>query len=151
VKVVVQRASKAQVTVDGNIVGKINNGLVLLIGVAVDDELVDVDFVAEKCVNLRIFLDEEAKMNRSLLDVEGDILAISQFTLLGNTRKGRRPSFIGAAPPEKGEQFYNLFVEKLKSFNVNVECGIFGAMMDVEFINQGPVTLIVESKNGKLL
>ena len=150
-KVVVQRASKAQVSVDGKIVGRINNGLVLLIGVAVDDEITDVDFIAEKCVNLRIFQDDEDKMNRSLLDVHGEILAISQFTLLGNTRKGRRPSFIGAAPPEKGEKLYSLFVEKLRSFNINVECGIFGAMMDVELINQGPVTLIVESKNGKLL
>ena len=150
-KIVAQRVSAASVRVDGKIVGSINAGLVLLIGVATDDTAEDVDFVAEKCVNLRIFQDDEEKMNRSLLDIQGQILAISQFTLLGNTRKGRRPSFIEAAPPEKGKQLYDLFVKKLKTFNLKVECGIFGAMMDVELINQGPVTLIIESKNGKLI
>lgn len=150
-KIVVQRVSGASVRVYGKTVGAIDTGLLLLIGIAADDTELDVEFAAEKCVNLRIFQDEHGKMNRSLLDEQGKILAISQFTLLGNTRKGRRPSFIEAAPPEMGEELYNLFVEKLKSFNVPVECGIFGAMMDVELINQGPVTLIVETKNGKLI
>jgi len=146
-KVVVQRVSEASVSVDGKIVGKIGPGLMLLIGIAAGDMDEDVDFVATKCVNLRIFQDEDRKMNRSLLDTNGAILAISQFTLLGNTQKGRRPSFIGAATPEKGQKLYELFVEKLKSFNIRVESGVFGAMMDVELINQGPVTLIVESKS----
>ncbi len=145
-KIVVQRVSSASVKVDGKIVGKIGKGLMLLIGIAQEDELKDIDFMAEKCVNLRIFEDENDKMNRSLLDAGGEILAISQFTLLGDTRKGRRPSFIGAAAPEKGEEFYNLFVEKLRSFSINTAAGIFGAMMDVELINYGPVTLIIESK-----
>lgn len=145
-KIVVQRVSQASVKVDGKIVGKIGRGLMLLIGIAQEDDLKDIDFTAEKCVNLRIFEDEEGKMNRSLLDVGGEILAISQFTLLGDTRKGRRPSFIKAAAPEKGEHFYNLFIEKLKSFNIKTAAGIFGAMMDVELINYGPVTLIIESK-----
>jgi len=145
-RVVVQRVSKASVKVDGKITGKITRGLMLLIGIAREDELKDIDFITEKCVNLRIFEDEDGKMNRSLLDVGGEILAISQFTLLGNTSKGRRPSFIEAAGPEKGDEFYNLFIQKLKSFNVKTETGIFGAMMDVELINSGPVTLIIDSK-----
>lgn len=146
-KVVVQRVSEASVSVDGKIVGKIGTGLMLLIGIAAGDTTEDVDFVVNKCVNLRIFQDENGKMNHSLLDTNGAILAISQFTLLGNTQKGRRPSFIEAAPPEKGQKLYELFVEKLKSFNIRVECGVFGAMMDVELINQGPVTLLIESKS----
>ena len=150
-KVVVQRVSQASVKVDGKIVGEIGHGLLLLIGIDRDDTEEDLNFVADKCVHLRIFQDDEGKMNRSLLDVNGSILAISQFTLLGNTRKGRRPSFIQAAPPEKGKEFYERFVEKLKSYGVPVACGIFGAMMDVQLVNQGPVTLIVESvaKNDK--
>ncbi len=150
-KVVIQRVSQASVRVDGRVVGQIGHGLLLLIGIDRDDTEEDLNFVAEKCVHLRIFEDAEGKMNLSVLDVKGAILAVSQFTLLGNTRKGRRPSFIQAAPPEKGKDFYLRFVEKLKAFDVPVECGIFGAMMDVQLINQGPVTLIVESvaKNGK--
>lgn len=145
-KVVVQRVSRASVKVDGKTTGRIEQGLVLLIGVHQQDEADDVDFVADKCVNLRIFEDENGKMNRSLLDVRGQVLAISQFTLLGNTRKGRRPSFIEAALPEKAEPLYEQFVERLKFYGLKVACGVFGAMMDVELINQGPVTLIIESR-----
>ncbi len=145
-KVVVQRVSEAQVTVDSKTVGKIGGGLLLLVGIAKEDTESDVNFVAQKCVNLRLFQDENGKMNRSLLDVGGEVLAVSQFTLLGNTRKGRRPSFIQAAEPEKGQRLYKLFVNKLKSFGIHVECGIFGAMMMVSLVNDGPVTLIVESK-----
>lgn len=145
-KVVAQRVKNASVTVAGNIVGQIDKGLLLLIGIAETDRAEDVLFVAEKCVNLRIFEDNDQKMNQSLLDIKGDILAISQFTLLGNTKKGRRPSFIGAANPEKGERLYQMFVDELRKFPTRVECGIFGAMMDVKFTNYGPVTLIVESK-----
>lgn len=145
-KVVVQRVKKASVSVDGQVVGQIGKGLMLLIGVAQEDTEADVEFVADKCVNLRIFEDEQGKMNRSLLEVGGEILAISQFTLLGDTRKGRRPSFIQAADPQKGNEFYQKFIERLRSHGVKVETGIFGAMMDVELLNYGPVTLIVESK-----
>lgn len=145
-KVVLQRVKSASVTVDGRIVGKINRGLLLLIGIAETDTIADVDFVADKCVNLRIFEDENGKMNRSVLDEGGEILSISQFTLIGNTKKGRRPSFIEAANPEKGKAFYNAFVEKLKSTGLKIECGIFGAMMNVDLVNYGPVTIIVENK-----
>lgn len=145
-KVILQRVQHASVTVDGRIVGKIGRGIMLLIGVAETDTISDVDFVADKCVNLRIFEDEDGKMNRSVLDEGGDILAISQFTLLGNTRKGRRPSFIEAANPEKGRALYERFIEQLKNSGLNVECGIFGAMMDVDLLNYGPVTIILESR-----
>jgi D-aminoacyl-tRNA deacylase len=145
--IVVQRVLNASVSVDGCIVGEIGRGLLLLIGVAENDTPQDIDLLADKCVHLRIFEDENGKMNRSLLDENGEILAISQFTLLGNTKKGRRPSFIEAANPGKGEDYYNQFIEKLRSYQVPVQCGIFGAMMDVSLVNYGPVTLILESKN----
>ncbi|WP_456439282.1 D-aminoacyl-tRNA deacylase [Caldithrix abyssi] len=145
-KVVVQRVKQASVKVDGKTVGQIGKGLLLLIGVDQKDDEEDIAFVADKCVNLRIFEDEQGKMNRSLLEVGGEILAISQFTLLGDTRKGRRPSFINAADPQKGDAFYQKFIERLRQHGVKVETGIFGAMMDVELLNYGPVTLIVESK-----
>lgn len=145
-KVVLQRVSQASVTIDGKKVGEIGKGFCLLIGIAEDDRSENVEFVADKCVNLRIFEDEEGKMNRSLLDVGGAVLAISQFTLLGNCEKGRRPSFIKAANPQKGEAFYNDFINRLKSHHVKVECGRFGALMDVRLTNYGPVTMILESK-----
>lgn len=145
-KIVVQRVSRASVKVAGKITGQIENGMLLLIGIHQDDTTEDLDFVAEKCVNLRIFEDKNRKMNLSVIDVQGQILAISQFTLLGNTRKGRRPSFIEAAPPPLAESLYEQFLEKLKSYGLHVACGVFGAMMDVELVNRGPVTLIVESK-----
>ncbi len=145
-KVVVQRVKRASVKVDGKIVGRIGKGLMLLIGIADTDTEEDIEFVANKCLNLRIFEDAAGKMNRSLLEVGGDILAVSQFTLLGDTRKGRRPSFVHAAAPDKGKDFYERFVERLRRSGVKVETGIFGAMMDVELLNYGPVTLIVESK-----
>jgi D-tyrosyl-tRNA(Tyr) deacylase len=145
-KVVLQRVRRASVSVDGQIVGSIGKGIMLLIGVADSDTAADIDFVADKCVNLRIFEDDEGKMNRSLLDIGGEVLAISQFTLLGDTRKGRRPSFIRAAPPEQGEMLYERFVETIRSSGVPVETGIFGEMMDVDLLNYGPVTIIVESK-----
>lgn len=145
-KALLQRVSEASVKVNGKITGRIGKGLLLLIGIAESDQIKDIDFVADKCVNLRIFEDDENKMNKSLLDVGGEILAISQFTLLGDTKKGRRPSFIEAAEPEKGKLFYNKFIERLRYYNIKVECGIFGAMMNVELTNYGPVTLMVESK-----
>ena len=145
-KVVAQRVRSASVRVGEQTVGKIGKGLVLLVGIAESDSEVDIDFVANKCAELRIFQDNQQKMNLSLLDVRGEILSISQFTLLGDTKKGRRPSFIKAANPEKAEKYYQSFNQLLSSRGIHVEKGIFGAMMDVELINDGPVTIIVESK-----
>ena len=145
-RVVLQRVSGARVTIDKNVRGKIGKGLVLLIGVAEVDTEEDVTYCVNKCADMRIFEDENDKMNLSLMDVGGEILAISQFTLLGNTRKGRRPSFIEAADPQKGNDFYELFIKLLKEKNIKVETGVFGAMMDVELTNSGPVTIIIDSK-----
>jgi D-tyrosyl-tRNA(Tyr) deacylase len=134
--------------VNNKVVGKIGQGLLLLIGVSDMDSKSDVEFVANKCAELRIFPDDEGKMNRSALDVGGEILTISQFTLLGDTRKGRRPSFIKAAKPEIAEDYYYYFNQILNQKGLHVETGVFGAMMDVELINAGPVTLIIDSKEN---
>ena len=144
----VQRVRSASVRVNNKIEGKIGHGLLLLIGVSGTDAKSDIDFVANKCAELRIFPDNEGKMNRSVLDVGGEILSISQFTLLGDTRKGRRPSFIKAAKPELAEDYYYYFNQILTQKGLHVETGVFGAMMDVELINAGPVTIIVDSKEN---
>ena len=143
-RIVLQRSKKASVTVDGQIVGAIDKGLVLLVGVTHEDTEEAAQFLADKVVNLRIFEDEDGKMNHSLLDVGGSILSVSQFTLYGDCRKGRRPNFMDAARPDHATEIYNLFNEELKKKNVAVETGIFGAMMDVQLVNDGPVTLILE-------
>lgn len=145
-RVVVQRSKAASVTVGGEVVGKIDKGLVLLVGVTHDDTEEDAAYLADKIVNLRIFEDANEKMNLSLLDVGGEILSVSQFTLYGDTRKGRRPSFIEAARPEHAVRIYDVFNRLVREKGVHVETGVFGAMMDVQLINDGPVTLIVESK-----
>jgi DNA polymerase-3 subunit alpha len=145
--VVVQRVSSASVRINQELVGEIGNGLVLLIGVAETDTESDVSFVANKCATLRIFQDDQGKLNRSVLDEKGAILAISQFTLLGDTRKGRRPNFTAAASPEKGKKLYEYFVECLNAYNLKITSGVFGAMMDVSLTNVGPVTILVQSKN----
>jgi D-tyrosyl-tRNA(Tyr) deacylase len=132
------------VSIDGETVGRIGPGLVLLIGIHESDSERDVEFWSDKVVHLRIFNDDVQKMNRSLLDVHGEVLAISQFTLYGDARKGRRPSFIEAARPEIAEPLYNRFVETLRATGVRVATGVFGTMMDVEIHNQGPVTIILE-------
>ena len=142
-RIVLQRSKKASVTVDGQIVGEIDKGLVLLVGVTHEDTAEAARFLADKVVNLRIFEDEEGKMNHSLLDVGGSILSVSQFTLYGDCRKGRRPNFMDAARPDHATEIYELFNEELRKY-VNVETGIFGAMMDVQLVNDGPVTLILE-------
>jgi len=147
-KVVAQRVHSASVEVEGKVVGKIGKGLVLLIGVAETDTESDVEFVSNKCAHLRIFQDEQGKMNRSVIEENGEVLAISQFTLLGDTRRGRRPSFITAANPGKGERLYEHFINILRMNGLHVETGIFGAMMNVHLINTGPVTIIVESKDN---
>ncbi|MGM9923730.1 MAG: D-aminoacyl-tRNA deacylase [Bacillus sp. (in: firmicutes)] len=143
-KVVLQRAKQASVKVDGEVVGRIERGLVLLVGVTHEDTMEAAGFLADKIVNLRIFEDGGGKMNHSLLDVGGDILSVSQFTLYGDCQKGRRPNFMAAARPDHALEIYNGFNEALKQKGVKVETGIFGAMMDVQLINDGPVTLILE-------
>ncbi|EPZ39731.1 D-tyrosyl-tRNA(Tyr) deacylase [Anoxybacillus thermarum] len=145
-RVVVQRAKDAKVTVAGEVVGEIDFGLVLLVGITHDDTEEDAAFVADKIAHLRIFEDEHGKMNVSLLDVGGSILSISQFTLYGDCRKGRRPNFMDAARPEHAKQMYEALNEQLRQKGIRVETGVFGAMMDVTLTNVGPVTLIVESK-----
>lgn len=145
-KVVVQRAKDANVTVNGEVTGVIDFGFVLLVGITHEDTITDVQYVADKVINLRVFEDNAGKMNKSLLDVGGQILSISQFTLYGDTRKGRRPNFMAAAKPEFAEEMYNSFNQELRDKGVKVETGIFGEMMDVDFVNHGPVTLIIESK-----
>lgn len=145
-KLVVQRSKEASVTVNGEVVGKINNGLVVLVGVTHEDKEDDAKYLADKIVNLRIFDDNDGKMNLSLLDVQGEILSISQFTLYGDCRKGRRPNFMNAAKPDLANDLYEKFNQYIREKGVKVETGIFGAMMDVSLINDGPVTLILDSK-----
>ena len=145
-RVVVQRARQAKVTVDGKVTGAIEHGLMLLVGITPDDTVKDLEYCAKKVANLRIFEDEQGKMNLSIKEVGGSILSISQFTLYGETKKGNRPSFIEAARPEVAEPLYHQFNQILReTYEIQVETGIFGAMMDVSFTNNGPVTLIVES------
>ena len=145
-RVVVQRSKKASVTVDGEIVGSIVKGFVLLVGVTHEDTVEDAHYLAEKIANLRVFEDEEGKMNLSILDYGGEMLSISQFTLYGDCRKGRRPNFMDAARPEHAVTIYEALNASLQEKGFKVETGKFGAMMDVQLINDGPVTLILESK-----
>jgi D-tyrosyl-tRNA(Tyr) deacylase len=144
-RAVLQRVRRASVVVDDEIVGAIDNGLLVLLGVAPTDSAEQVRFLADKVVNLRIFNDSEGKMNLSLLDVGGACLIVSQFTLYGDTRKGRRPSFIGAAGPDIAIPLYESFVDAVRSHGVRVATGRFGAMMQVELVNDGPVTLILDA------
>ncbi|MED4463977.1 D-aminoacyl-tRNA deacylase [Metabacillus fastidiosus] len=145
-KVVVQRAKDASVKVNEEIVGEITQGLVILVGITHEDKEEDADFLADKIANLRIFEDEEGKMNLSLLDVGGEVLSVSQFTLYGDCKKGRRPNFMAAAKPDDALILYEYFNEKLREKGIAVETGKFGAMMDVQLTNVGPVTFIIESK-----
>ena len=145
---VLQRASEGKVTVEDRVTGEIETGLVILLGVAQGDTEADAEFLADRIAGFRIFNDEEGKMNLSIRDVGGVALVISQFTLAGNWRKGRRPSFTSAAPPEKGERLYEYFCEQLRKLEVPVETGEFGAMMDVSLVNDGPVTFVMDSHSG---
>jgi len=142
----VQRVSQAQVAVAGEMVGQIGRGLLVLLGVAGDDAQLDVDYLADKIVGLRIFEDDAGKMNRSLEEIGGELLVVSQFTLLGDCRKGRRPSFIAAAGPELGEQLYEAFVVSARARGITVATGRFRQMMDVALVNDGPVTLLLDSR-----
>lgn len=145
-RVLLQRVKKASVAAEGEILGRIDRGLVLLLGVGPEDTEKDAEYLAEKCTYLRIFDDEQGKMNLSVLDVGGKALVVSQFTLYGDCRKGRRPSFTDAASPEKAETIYETFMDLLQGHGLQVERGRFGARMLVEIWNDGPVTLILESK-----
>ncbi|MCF7902327.1 MAG: D-tyrosyl-tRNA(Tyr) deacylase [Candidatus Marinimicrobia bacterium] len=143
---VLQRVSSGSVSIDGRITGAIDTGLVILLGVAEDDAKQDADWLAEKTAGLRIFEDDQQKMNRSILDVGGSALVISQFTLLADYRKGRRPSFIHAADPEKGNRLYMYFMDRLAAQGIPVAKGEFGAMMTVDIRNEGPVTMVLNSE-----
>ncbi len=143
-RIVIQRVSQAALRIDGILTASIGPGLVLLVGVGHEDQDGDLAWFAAKCVNLRIFPDEQGKMNRSVNEAGGQILAVSQFTLYGDARRGNRPGFTGAAPPETAEPLYNRFVGYLRGHGVEVCTGVFGAMMDVEIHNEGPVTIILE-------
>lgn len=145
-RAVVQRVLEANVKVDGNIVGEINKGILVFLGVGEDDNNNDLEYMVEKILGLRIFEDENGKMNLSLMDVRGEILIISQFTLYGDVRKGKRPSFTSSAHPEIAENMYNQFIEKCREKGLKVEEGIFGADMKVGLINDGPVTILIDSK-----
>lgn len=144
-RAVVQRVKESSVFIDGQLVATIGRGLLVLLGVARDDTKKQADFLAEKIPNLRIFEDKNEKMNLSLLDTGGRMLVVSQFTLLGNCRKGRRPSYIDAAEPDMANALYEYFMEQVRDRGIEVHSGKFRAMMDVHLINEGPVTLIVES------
>lgn len=143
-RIVLQRTKAAQVTVDGEVTGAISKGYVLLVGVTHEDTKAQADWLAEKIAGLRLFEDEEGKMNRSIDEVDGQILSVSQFTLYADTRRGRRPSFVEAARPETAEPLWLYFNERLRTLGLQVETGVFGAMMDVELTNDGPVTIILE-------
>jgi len=144
-RAVVQRVSRAKVTVDGRVTGEIGAGLMILIGVGRNDTSETAAAMAEKCANLRIFEDDQGKMNRSLLDVRGSALAVSQFTLYGDARGQRRPSFITAAPPDLAKALYEEFCEALRKLGITVATGIFQTMMSVELVNEGPVTILLDS------
>ena len=143
---VIQRCSRANVKIDQNIVGQIRNGLVIFLGVTKDDNEDDADFLVRKVSGLRIYNDSDEKMNLSIKDVDGSALVISQFTLCGDMKKGRRPSFIHAAPPKEGQRLYEYFISSLLKEGMSVESGEFGSMMDVELVNEGPATFILNSK-----
>ena len=147
-RAVVQRVSRARVTVDGEITGSIGNGILLLLGVSSKDTEADAVYLVDKVLNLRGFDDEEGKMNLSLLDTAGGLLVVSQFTLYGDSRRGRRPSYIDAARPKEANRLYEYFVSEAKKHIQNVATGRFQAMMDVELVNDGPVTLLLDSERN---
>ena len=143
-RIIVQRCTEAQVKVDNKIVGKIDKGVMLLVGFTHTDDSTNIDYMIDKVLNLRIFDDENGVMNKSLLDINGSILSISQFTLYGDARKGRRPSYINALSGDKATELYDEFNNKIKEKNIHIETGIFGADMKVSLTNDGPVTILLE-------
>ena len=144
-RLVVQRVSNAKVEVENNTIGSIKNGFLVLLGVGNDDETANADYLLKKLVNLRVFTDEQGKMNLSLMDIQGELLIVSQFTLYADCKKGNRPSFTNDAPPEKAKQLYEYFVLQTKNLGLKVETGSFGAHMKVELLNDGPVTILLEN------
>ncbi|OJI06346.1 D-tyrosyl-tRNA(Tyr) deacylase [bacterium CG10_46_32] len=144
-KAILQRVTASSVSIDGNVIGEIGRGLNVLLGIGQDDDESMVPKFTEKIVNLRIFQDEEGKMNRSLLDIKGEVLLISQFTLYGDCKKGRRPSFIKAADPEKGRVLYQKVIDAIQSYGIIITTGEFGGYMDVAIQNDGPTTIILDS------
>ena len=147
-RAVLQRVSRAQVAVNGEITGQIGLGLLVLLGIGRDDTEADAIYLSEKIAGLRVFEDPEGKMNRSVQDVGGSVLAVSQFTLYGDVRRGKRPSFDAAAPPEKARQLYEFFVEQIRAAGLRCETGRFQEMMQVELVNEGPVTILLDSGKG---
>ena len=145
-KAVIQRVSEANVKVDGTIVGEISNGLLLLVGIEEEDEKTDAEWLVQKIINLRIFGDQDGKLNLSVLDIAGDILCISQFTLIADYKKGNRPSFIKAAKPDKAIPLFDYFKTEIAKSALKIESGIFGADMKVSLLNDGPVTIVMDSK-----
>lgn len=150
-KLVVQRVTEARVQVNGETVGEIGKGLMVLVGITHEDSAKDVEYLAEKLVHLRIFEDDSERMNLSLADIGGAVLSVSQFTLYGDTRKGRRPNFMDAAKPDAAKKIYDLWLETVKGKGIVVKDGKFGEMMDVSLVNSGPVTFIIDSKDEKKL
>ncbi|MCX7044865.1 MAG: D-aminoacyl-tRNA deacylase [Candidatus Sumerlaeota bacterium] len=148
-RAVIQRVSRASVTVEGRVTGRIERGFLILAGIAAEDQPEDLELMCDKIVNMRIFPDAEGKMNVSARDAGAGLLVVSQFTLYADCRKGRRPSFIKAAPPDFAARMIALFIDKLRLAGMKTESGVFGAMMDVELINQGPVTIILDSGDLK--
>ena len=147
-RAILQRVTEARVEVGGQLMGEIGKGLLVLLGVARDDEDRDADYLVEKITNLRIFTDEEDKMNLSLSDTKGAMLVVSQFTLYGDARKGRRPSYSDAAEPEKANTLYEYFVGQARARGIRVETGVFQAMMEVSLVNSGPVTIMLDSRKA---
>jgi D-tyrosyl-tRNA(Tyr) deacylase len=145
-RAVVQRVSRCKVTVEGKVVGEISAGLLVLLGVEKEDTEISADYLVQKTLGLRIFEDAEEKMNLSVLDTRGEVLVVSQFTLYGDVRKGKRPSFDAAARPDEAKRLYEYFVEKVRASGLRCETGQFQAMMDVELVNAGPVTILVDSE-----
>jgi D-tyrosyl-tRNA(Tyr) deacylase len=145
-RAVVQRVSRAKVTVNGSVAGEIGHGLLVLVGVGKNDSDADAIYLADKVAGLRIFEDEDGKMNRSVQDVAGSVLAVSQFTLYGDVRRGKRPSFDAAAPPEPARRLYEVFVERIRAAGLRCETGRFQEMMQVELVNEGPVTILLDSE-----
>jgi D-aminoacyl-tRNA deacylase len=148
-KVVLQRSKNSSVSVNNKTVGSINMGLVVLLGVGKNDTIEDIDYLVNKIINLRIFEDDEGKMNKSLVDVDGEILLVSQFTLFADTKKGRRPSFINAGSPDKAIEYYEIFKEKLIHHGITTQTGVFQAEMEVNIVNDGPVTIIIDTEETK--
>ena len=143
---VIQRCSKSSVKVDNEIIAKIESGLIVLLGVCSDDSIKDVDYIANKIVSLRIFNDQKGKMNLSINETSRSVIIVSQFTLCANIKKGSRPSFLNAAPPKIGEELYKHLISSLTKSGLNVQTGKFGSMMDVQLVNNGPATFIIDSK-----